>query len=299
VVWLNSDKLVLEYQSTLGTEHWETQLMALDLVTGSTMFLPDDIPPECHETSYGRMSRLPSGQLGYLRECFPHKGVVRDFRLHVWDFETYGEQYQYQLPLRMWATQFSFSTDLYQWLQEGTGDGIFNNLHLFRLGEEPKQLLTDEFERVGHPVWLANDQIYFAGTPRLPENRTNIFSGLPGLRNQLMAPWHVYATTLSLLEKGKVSDVDIILKDIVNIKGLTATSDGTKIAFLGTYYGNVGLWLYDVSTQQMVRIWDEFGPFAWSPDGAKIIVLIREPGAEVFAGRPAVIELPAPLIQLP
>jgi Tol biopolymer transport system component len=181
------------------------------------------------------------------------------------------------------------------WLQEQSGDGLGNKLHFFESGELPLRLLEDSFGRIGHPAWMADGRIIFAGTPRLPESSTNLFSGLPGISAGLAEPWSIYLTDLDSLLSGDVGEDQIILSDIQYIEAVKASPDGRFVSFLGTIEGNQGLWLYNLETKELARIWAGFGPYDWSPDGNEIIVLVRDPDAEFFRGQPARIRVPESL----
>lgn len=292
IAWLQPEVLALEYLDSLETENWDTRLMIYDLATGENSLLSDDVPADCHETRYGRFNHLPNGNLAYLWECIPLRGIARDFRLHLWDPTTQIDQENYRYPIPFWATAFSFAPTMDRWLQEQTGDGLFNKLHYVENGQEPVQLLERSFARAGWPSWLPDGRIVFAGTPQLPESKRNIFSGVPSLMAQLNQPWNIYVTDLESLLAGSVGEEQVVLRGIVGIRGPVASPDGSALAFLGTYQGHEGLWAYRLDTKKLARVWAGFGPFAWSPDGDELMVLVREPDVKFFLGKPARIKLP-------
>lgn len=295
VAWLEPNVLALHYLPSLDTRNSKTQLMIYSTLLGSNYLLPDEIPQECRETWYGRINRLPNGLLGYLWECIPHKGIARDFRLHQWDQDTQTDQELFRYPIPFEATAFSFAPEMDNWLQEQSGDGLGNKLHFVESGESPIRLLEDSFGRVGHPAWMPDGQIIIAGTPRLPESWTDLFSGLPGISAGLAEPWSIYLTDLDSLLNGNVGEDQIILSDIQYIEAVKASPDGRFVSFLGTIEGNQGLWLYHLETKELVRIWAGFGPYDWSPDSESLVVLVRDANAEFFRGQPARIELPESL----
>jgi hypothetical protein len=292
IAWLELKAVAMDYMPTADTHNVQTQLIIVDLVSGESYLLPDQIPSDCFETRYGRINRLPDGRLGYLWECIPHQGIARDYRLHEGDQVTHTDRELYRYPIPFWATAFSFAPDMSQWLQEKTGDGLFNELHYVVPNEPPVRLLEDSFARAGHPAWLPDGRIIFAGTPQLPESKTNVFSGLPGITAGLRQPWSIYLTDLESLLSGDVGEDDILLSGIRYIKAVKVSPNGRDLSFLGTVDQKVGLWIYRMDTGELARIWAGFGPYDWSPNGKEIIVLVREPDAETFRGRPALIELP-------
>ena len=296
VAWLEPEMLALEFLATKETKTWESRLMILDLATGESLLLPDEVLQDCHETQYGRFDRLPTGQLGYQQECFPLLGIARDFRLHLWDPITQTDQEIYRYPIPFEATAFSFAPNMDRWLQEQTGDGLFNKLYYVETGQVPVRLLETSFARAGWPTWLPDGRIVFAGTPQLPETKPNIFSGAPALMAQLNQPWNIYLTNLESLLHESVGEEQIVLSGIKGIRGPVASPDGRALAFLGTYRGHKGLWVYGMDTERLARVWAGFGPFAWSPDGRELMVLIREPNVEFFLGKPARIKLPDSII---
>lgn len=142
---------------------------------------------------------------------------------------------------------------------------------------------------------MPDGRILFAGTPQLPESGTNLFSGLPGIMESLSEPWNIYLTDLQSLLDGTAGEDQIILSDIQYIEAVKVSPDGRIVSFLGTIDGNQGLWIYDLESGELARLWAEFGPYDWSPDGKAIMVLVPDPEAEVFRGHPARIELPESL----
>lgn len=292
VAWLEPHLLAMEYMSLPDTHNTKTRLMILNMDSGDNHLLPDEIPPNCQETRYGRIDRLPNGLLGYLWECIPHLGIARDFRLHQWNQTTQVDQELYRYPVPFYPTAFSFAKEMEQWLQEETGDGLFNKLHYVEPEMEPVRLLESSFARAGHPAWLPDGRIIFAGTPTLPESETNLFSGMPGIMGGLRQPWNIYLTDLESLLNGDVGENQIVLSGIQYIEAVKASPNGSDVAFLGTIDSNEGLWVYRLETGELTRIWEGFGPYDWSPEGDELIVLVRDPDADIFRGRPASIKLP-------
>lgn len=291
IAWLEPSVLAMEYLRSLDMHNVDTRLMIFDSSSGDNYLLPDEIPQGCYETRYGRINRLPNGLLGYLWECIPQLGIARDFRLHEWDQTNRADQELYRYPIPFEATAFSVAPTMTYWLQEQSGDGLFNKLHFVMSGESPVQLLASSFARAGHPSWMPDGRIVFAGTPQLPESGTNLFSGLPGISAGLAEPWNIYLTDLDSLLSGDVGEEQLILSDIHYIEAVKASPDGQFVSFLGTIDGHEGLWIYRLATGELTRIWAGFGPYDWSPDSKALMVLVREPDAEFFRGLPARIEL--------
>lgn len=292
VAWLESQVLALEHLVTPDTANWDTRLMILDIDTREYYLLPDEVPSECNETRYGRISRLPNGLFGYLKECLPHKGIGRDFRMYQWDQATQTNLELYRYPIPFEATAFSFAPAMDKWLQEQTGDGLFNKLHLVEPGQAPIRLLESSFARVGHPWWLPDGRILIAASSHISSAAPNLFSGLPAITSGLNEPWNIYLTDLDSLVNGSVEAEQIIVSGIQYIDKVKASPNGQAITFLGTVNGKEGLWLLQVDSGEMVRIWAGSGPYDWSPEGNELIVLVREPNAEFFYGKPARIVLP-------
>jgi len=296
VAWLEPGVLALEHLATPDTANWDTKLMILYIDTREYYLLPDEVPPACNETRYGRMSRLPNGFFGYLKECLPSQGIARDFRMHQWDQATQTDLELYRYPIPFEATAFSFDNDMERWLQEQSGDGLFNMLYLVEIGEDPVRVLENSFARVGEPWWMPDGRILFAGTPGIPQTSGNLFSGMPGITVGLREPWNIYLTSLSSLVDGTVEEEQIILSGVRYINEVKASPNGEVITFLGTVEGEEGLWALKVDNGELVRLWGGFGPYDWSPEGNELVVLVREPNAEFFYGKPARITLPDSLL---
>lgn len=297
VAWLEPTTLAFQYLPTPDTADWDTRLMVYKLDGEQYQLVPKPLAPECVRIFYGRINRLPNGELGYLWECIPEPWIGRDFRVQQWSQVTGEDRERYHYPVPFWATAFSFAPDMKQWLQEETGDGLFNKLHYVIPDTPPLRLLEESFARAGHPAWMPDGHIIFAGTPQLPESGTNLFSGLPGITAGLAEPWSLYLTDLDSLLNGTVGEEQSILSDIQYIEAVKTSPDGRFVSFLGTIDGNEGLWVYDLDSGELARLWAGFGPYDWSPDGKEIMVLVRDPEATVFRGHPARIELPESLTE--
>lgn len=291
IAWLEPNVLALLQSPTLEMDESEVRLRVYDFVSDESYLLPDETPSECLDTWYGRINRLPNGLLGYLVECLPHQGISIDFRLHEWNQTTQTDRELFRYPIPFEATAFSFAPDMNTWLQEETGDGLFNKLYYVEMEGQPVQLLAHNFARVGMPSWLPDGRILFAGTPQMPEQRTNLFSGLPGIQAGLGQLWSIYLTDMEALRADTVGEEQVMVSEIKYMEALVGSPDGEAVAFLGTIDGHEGLWVYRMATGKLARVWAGFGPYAWSPDGDKIAVLVREPGADLFMGQPAIIEL--------
>lgn len=291
IAWLEPNVLALLQSPTLEIDESGMRLMVYDFLSGQIYLLPDETPQECFDTWYGRINRLPNGLLGYLVECIPHRGIGRDFRLHEWNQITQTNRELFRYPTPFEATAFSFAPDMNTWLQEKSGDGLFNKLYYVEPEGRIIQLLADSFARAGMPSWLPDGRILFAGTPYMPKQETNLFSGLPGIQAGLGQPWNIYLTRLEALRGDALSEEQIIVSEIKYMEALAVAPDGEAFAFLGTIDGHQGLWVCSTVTGDLTRVWEGFGPFAWSPDGDKIAVLVREPTADIFLGQPAIINL--------
>lgn len=297
IAWIEPDTLAMVHSDSLETHNTARRLMILNTESQGSRLLPYDVPPDCARIRYGRINRLPDVQLGYLWECIPHATSAGDFALHQYDLVTQYDQelYRYQSPY--WPTAFAFESMMERWLQEEAGDGLSNSLYLVQPDREPTRLLEASFARTGHPFWMPDGQIVFAGTPNLPESGFNLFSGLRAIRASLNEPWTIYMTDLESLLNDSVVEEQIILSDIQYIEAVKASSDGQYISFLGTIGDNQGLWIYQLESGQLARLWAGFGPYDWSPDSSAIVILVREPEQELFRGRPARIELPESLTE--
>lgn len=292
IAWLEENTLALLAMPSIDSKNSEVDLIIHELASGTEYQVPEQVSADCRVTWYGRISRLPNGLLGYLWECLPDTAMAGRFQLQKWNQVSHTDREIYQYPTPFIATAFSFAPDMSQWLQEETGDGLSNRLHYVVPNESPVRILEDGFARAGHPAWLRDGRIIFAGTPQLPESGTNLFSGLPGITADLAEPWNMYLTDLGSLLNGAVSEDQIILSDIQYIEAVKASPDGQFVSFLGTIDGNEGLWIYSLETGKLARFWAGFGPYDWSPDGKEIVMLVRDPEATVFRGQPERIVLP-------
>lgn len=292
VAWLPNDLLAFVQTDSLTAESVNSNLIVYDVVTGIVQNVPLRLPQECITKRYGRISVLPDGRLGYILDCVPSKGNARDTRLYAWDTESNSNSQIYAYPAPFWATLFSMAPSMTEWLQEQQGDGLNNKLYMVANGGELSRLFEGSLARAGWPTWRANGQILFAGTPQLPESGVNIFSGLPALTSQLNTAWTIYTADRNIMISGNITATQIILGDIVGLRGLRVSPVGNRVAFLGEYDGYNGLWIYDLDTKELARLWNGFGPFDWSPDGSKLVVLENDPASESFDGPLGILEVP-------
>lgn len=266
LAWLESDLVALRYSGD-GREILKDEVLWYELSTAEWEVLSFEEPERCLAGRYGNSSRLPTGDLGFTYRCelSPQEGF--QFTLHTWNPHTDNQENLFTFPKRFYATDFTFSPDMTQWIQEETGDGINNKLYHVNMKGELRKLVPD-FYRAGSPSWAADGKtVAFAATKEAPGTGIDsIFSGLPDLAGAMYYPWDIYLTQLD------ENEPRVILADVLIVHMLKWSPEGDLLAFWGEYSGLRGIWILEMTEMRVYRLWPETTAFYWSPDGQRIMI---------------------------
>ncbi|HRQ42166.1 MAG TPA: hypothetical protein PLD25_29960 [Chloroflexota bacterium] len=234
-------------------------------------------------SSYESLSRLPDGSLGYIFFCNKvdggHSGT-----LYRWDIETAEVSVLQEYP-DFSPSKYTVSPDFTEIIQENAiGVGLNNELYRFSLGGDGKQIFPD-FQRAAAPHWSPDGQsVIFAGTTNTPysDPKSN-----HDIANLLLYPWTIYQMDA---DGSNVRELLTGLSSPI----LKWAPDGKRIAFSAEFSGKEGIWILDMETKGISRVWRKGDLFDWSPDSKRIIVLdseIYEQNALTFVAHPTILNI--------
>jgi len=291
-IWLDEAHLIFEYAYDPNAKSYEEELALYDLELEDLRPFPFEKPTECFTGWYGYMARLPDGSFGFMYKCFvlETKGPGRIYNtLYIWDVESKSPQIWLEYPDSFLTGEFSFAPDMSELIQERPR----LNSRLYRVDQDGKMVrLFPHFWRVGSPSWSPDGSlITFTGTETGPSDRSSIFTGLVELGNVLFYPWDIY------LMNADGTDVRILLSDIEGANDMEWSPNGEWLAFRGSYDKTPGIWILNVASHQLIRIWSFETAYDWSPNGKQMVIMDHRTetdnlGRLVEYGYPVIIDLP-------
>lgn len=165
---------------------------------------------------------------------------------------------------------FSYSPDMTELIQEdGTGMLLSTKLYYIDLSNRATQIVMD-FIRADGPAWSPHKrEIAFWGTESLPDDMqpTQIQDDFD-LIDIVHHPWDLY------LSAPDGSNLKKIVSSVREHRSATwSPTQDNIIAFSGIYEDTPGVWLLDLDTMNITRIYEDFvNSLDWSPDGNKIVI---------------------------
>ncbi len=144
------------------------------------------------------------------------------------------------------------------------------------------------YQRVKAPAWSPVGQlIAFVGTATYPGNQ-NDPKTWGQIEDLFLYPWDLY------LMNADGSDVRIILKTI-DTGPLTWLPQRNSLAFYGEFAKEEGIWLVDIPTQQVARLWPYRAAYDFSPNGSQIVIVERNEADETQP--PVIVDFPSDLFE--
>lgn len=289
VAWLDEDHIAFIYRpeelisQDLGTDF---RISLFEISSSKTTTLPHiSIPLSCFPPStISELTRLPSGSLGFVFRCRSENGTSGT--LYIWD-KTANSFVEWQSLADFLPRSFSFAPDMSQFVQEdGVGGGLNNELHLVNSEKKIIRLLRD-FKRARSPAWSSDGTtIAFAGTKTNVENTD--LKTWQDIESLAYHPWDIY------LMDPDGSNARILLPLVGNVYDLKWSPTNSNLLLFGgsSFGGTDGIWLLDIATMNVERIWAKNTRFDWSLDGSKIVLL--ENDTRILWSSATVIELNKP-----
>ena len=273
VAWLDGDEIALAYKVPEAREG-TIRIAILHLMNGEledivTPSHPDSCLPVPSGITF--LLRLPNSKLGYLYKCWnmPDSNMPGAYSgtIYLWDRSAHDSQ-AIQVYSDFLPGEFTVSPDMSEVIQASpVGAGLNDELYRFELGEEGGRQILSDFQRATAPSWSPDGEtIIFAGNKLTPYDSPKTNEEMTSL---LFYPWTIY----QLDADGQ--EVQELLPGI-GYPLLKFSPDGNQLAFSATYKDKPGIWIMDLATNEVTRIWASNDIFDWSPDGKSMIVLARD-----------------------
>lgn len=284
VAWLDDDNIAFINRYRRG----DYRITLYSLTAGTAReIVKMPINEHCHPGSsiLKYIQRMPNGNLGYAHHC--HRDGISGF-LYQWDRKTERvEVLQFYDSFSIGA--YAFSPDMSELIQErAIGRGLSNELYLVSQDGEMNQLFPS-FQRVRSPSWFPEgEKLTFAGTEEFPQGNSEDLRNLWEIEEALYHPWDIYVVD----RRG--GNPRIILPEGGNVAQLKwSPTDGRVLAFSGSPNKREGIWVLDIKTSALTRIWPYVTAFDWSPDGRKMIIIAREGEGGAERTYPVIVDIPA------
>ncbi len=180
---------------------------------------------------------------------------------HLFDFRNDGA-HERKFPV----TGFSFSPDLSS-IVYGAGGTFSGSMYLIQ-GDEPIRRLAPDFYRATSPAWS-------------PDGSTIAFAGVK--TNAVPPPEKVVSFAQIAPQAMQAEDLFLLNVDDGSIREILLGFDGIGrmywlpqsnrfLSFAGVKHDVHGIWVVDLETNELTRLWDDGSAFGWSPDG-KLLIL--------------------------
>lgn len=291
-VWLDNNRVALTRYEDLG---YQSLSVLIVRNIGSLRYREIDTPvlirgcgPDRHLHS-GWNERLPNGNVGYILRCYPSNAPVV-YGFYEWDDQAGEVRFLFDLsdgPRRGRPPEgFTYSSDMTS-LVYALDSGIIGELFQVEPGGKVVQLVPFFF-RAASPAWSPDGKwIAFLGSESDAGVDMDKITSYFQTRNVLFRPWDVYLLDMEgnarLIGPGFSSSGNLQWKPGSN----------RFLSLVGEYGSTPGIWLIDIDTREVIRIWDTRAGYSWSPDGQRMMVIdVKENGARTQS---SLLVFPAPV----
>jgi Tol biopolymer transport system component len=152
--------------------------------------------------------------------------------------------------------------------QDAIGHPMSDELYKISLTDQSETQLVPNFLRAGGPTWSPKTKlIAFLGTEQFPGQTPGTLYSSQDIERLVSYPWDLYVMD----ENG--NNVRKILPLVENAGDPIWSPTENLLAFDGTIQGADGIWLLDLDSNKLIRIFESRDIFAWSPDGKKLIAI--------------------------
>ena len=291
VAWLDEDTIAFVYRlPEFGDQAGDFRIATYILSNHVWQDIPrPELPDNCsHAPAMPHdLNLLPNSNLGYTLPCSNlHDGISG--MLYEWDREAnvFHQLQSYDPPFAIGP--YAFAPDMSQLIQEErVGAGLNNELYRVNRNGEMTRLFPD-YQRARSPSWSPDGElIAFSATETYPK-RTNDPKIWGQIEDLLFYPWDLY------LMNADGSDVRILLPEAGRPYQLKWSPDSQFLAYAGDSQDSKGLWILDIDSLELVRVWPENTFYDWSPDGTQMVVIAQEKEGDVTKTYPVIIDLTLP-----
>lgn len=285
--WATPEWLIFQYSPEKDVTSQNNELVAVNVNNEEWRVMPVIKSEGCDINRFGSIRRLPDGQLGFIFECLiKEPSMRRMFSLYAWEVDTNQIHLKQTYPRYFFATSFSVSPNSFEVVQEEGGSNPEPKLHRVTENGQVVQMVPGFF-RARSPSWSPDgQQLAFLGNESGPDEKSNTFSGLIALNNVLDYPWNLYLVAKSGDNPQKV------LAGIQYGTQLTWFPEGQWLAFSGVFREQRGIFVFNLETREIIRIWSKTNIFDLSPDGKQLVILDQEIGLEnIDVTQPIIIDI--------
>lgn len=291
VAWLDEKTLAFVHRQPILSEsvdrrdNYQISLYRLDTGTWQEVPLPS-APSECADDPgfIQNLRSVPGNMFGYTYLCLNYgvSGI-----LYLWDRRQNNvfDHIHYEVPFM--PGEFSFSPDMSVLIQEkANGDGLNNELFRVDADGDMEQLFP-EFKRVAAPSWSPDGKsVTFIATERDPHESDGLKTW-GQIESLLYHPWDLY------LMDANGGNVRVLVPGIGAPYQLRWSPDGQRLYFAGRRPGvEGGIWMLDIDTLEIVRIWPYNTYFNLSPDGQEMVIIVRDEETDGRETYPVLFALP-------
>lgn len=286
VAWLDKDTQAFVYRlPEFGDRSGDFRIATYNANDHSWQDIPIPLKPEqcAHAPAIVKhVSRLPNSNLGYIYPCLGDHGISGI--LYEWDRSTNIVQQVHHYPPPFRANSYTFSPDMSQLIQE-TGAGFSNALYRVNQSSELTQIFSD-YQRVAEPSWSPTGKmIAFIGTEIYPK-QTNDPKTWGQIEDLFLYPWDLY------LMDANGNNVRILVPQAGRLYQLEWSPDGNFLAFSRDTQHIEGIWILNIDSLELVRVWPDNTFYDWSPDGTKMIIIAEDEEGNVAKTYPVIIDVP-------
>ena len=290
VAWLDEDTIAFVYRlPEFGDQAGDFRMAAYSLRTHDWQDISrPELPDNCYHAPamVKYLNRLPNGNLGYTLQCIDDYGISGT--LYEWDREAniFHQLQSYDPPFAIGP--YAFASDMSQLIQEErVGAGMNNELYRVNQDGDITRIFAN-YERVANPGWAPNGElIAFSGTEVYPK-RTDDPKTWGQMEDLLLYPWDLH------LMNADGSDVRILLSEAGRPYQLKWSPDSQFLAYAGDSQNSKGIWILDIDSLKLVRVWPENTFYDWSPDGTQMVVIAQEQEGNMTRTYPVMIDVTLP-----
>lgn len=270
VVWLPSNKIAAVYAPQYEIDRWVYDVAIYELAEETWSEIDVPAPEECISAWNLVLERLPQGGLGIVNHCNieVERALNRYSRLLAWYPETDTIEVLALLPVGKDVISFDISPEGTDTLVSyDSSGGILGELVWIDSDGKAQHLMT-EYMRARDGRYAPDGQrMALVASASVPDSDTGMFGERRALQAKLSHPWTLY------LADRKGDNLHVLLSNIRFSFYLKWSPDGHYLAFSGVISGQSGIWIVDVSTGALYRVWERRTPFDWSPDGSQMVVI--------------------------
>jgi len=287
-IWLDQNRILFwRYRTTPEGRSEDSFFAVYELERGTWDFL-DDLAghhpcKDYQRVILGRARRVPNGTLAYLLICAPvhRKGILTDYRsttyyLYAWNEETGTIETVFDFQANpqdsgLDPSGFDFSPDMEEFVF-GLSNLFIGKLYRVQRGGDIVPLVP-HFFRATKPEWSPDGAaIAFLGIETYggtPPDEILFFNETRAIYRH---PRDLYLTDRQGEDVRKIASGFI---EIARLQWLPQSSRYLVLAGKHRKFPGVwvpGVWLIDVETGKMKRLWDNSEQFGWAPEGKQLTI---------------------------